>query len=812
MTVRRGNRSPAFWVSLLAVIGILGGEYAAGLGLSPRALCAALTTLAALAALVPRFQKSPTVIHSIILGLLCITIGATKITVDRGRTFVPSDTLFHRDEVLMGMIQEPPTVIGNRTKFNLAADLHMERGGPGRFPAAILVSVQPTRKDSAPLRLEYGMTVALRGRLARPVAGRNPGEFNERQYYEANGISLLMFVHGYAQVKILDSSGGWWFMRRVVVPARRGMLRIIDETVGAEEGEFLKGLLIGERSGISQEMREAFVNSGVAHILAVSGSNVAVVAAFLFALLEFLRLPKRVRVSIVAVGLLFYMMLTGNQPPVVRATIMALVFLLAGILQARSNVYNALGVSALIILGIDARQLFDVGFQLSFAAVLSIIYLYPKANDWISVVGDRTVWHRAAIWLVRLCAVSLVATLGTLPMTAIYFGKVSLIGVFANMVVIPATSASVVLGFVSILAGTMSSWIADVYARANTILLHWTLVVTNIAGSAPFATLDTVRFTLMDALPYYAALAVVFHSSEAAVSRKLLILLLVTFNIAVFLPSISPSESLKGKLRISFIDVGEGDAALVEFPRGKIVLIDAGPRAWNYDAGKRNVAPFLRRRGISAIDMLIITHLHDDHLGGAPIILKQFEVRQVVDNGQPDRSPIVDEYIRNREASQSAVETARAGICLDVEPGVRLYVLHPAPGFIERDTLHQEAKLNAGSLVLKLQYGSTGILFAGDAELEAEARLVSVYGDFLHSTVLKAGHHGSATSNSQEFLEAVRPEHAVISAGRNNKFRHPSERVVERFEQMGVHLIRTDDDGAAIFESDGNRLEQIRWH
>ena len=213
-------------------------------------------------------------------------------------------------------------------------------------------------------------------------------------------------------------------MRSIVAPVRRYLLASIDREVGGEEGEFLKGLLIGIRSGMSPALRQAFMNAGVTHVLAVSGSNVAVVVAFFFLLFELVRLPKWLRLLATTAALLFYMVLTGSQPPVVRATIMALVFMLGGILQKKSNAYNALGLSALIIIAIDARQIFDVGFQLSYGAVLSIVYLYPIANDWISRVGASSIIRRMIVWLLRLCAVSVVATLGTLPLTAIYWESI----------------------------------------------------------------------------------------------------------------------------------------------------------------------------------------------------------------------------------------------------------------------------------------------------------------------------------------------------------------------------------------------------
>jgi competence protein ComEC len=495
---------------------------------------------------------------------------------------------------------------------------------------------------------------------------------------------------------------------------------------------------------------------------------------------------------------------------VVRATITASIFLIASLVQVKSNPFNSLGVAALIILAIDARQLFDVGFQLSFVAVLSIVYLYPKMNAWISGRTSGGIVRKSIVWTLRVCAVSLAASLGTLPLTAVYFGKVSIIGLLANIFVIPAVGASVVLGFVTITVGLFSNWIASSYAAVNQLLLDCTLWLIRLAGDSSFAYVDTSRFLPIYALPFYAALLLLFNLSVRHVARRFLIIFLIMLNVAVFVPP-PIAVAVTGKLRVSFLDVGQGDAAVVELPDGKAIVIDAGPRTGNYDAGERIVAPFLRRRGVPRVDMLIMSHPHDDHLGGIPSVLEQFDVAEILESGQPVKSSTYRRYITDVRAEGCIVDTARSGMPILRIGNLELYVIFPTILFIDSDTTHRSPNLNNTSVVIRMQYRDVSLLFTGDAEMEAEGEMVSRYGDFLHCSLLKTGHHGSKTSSTEEFLDAVHPTYAVISVGRFNKFGHPSEDVISRLHALHAEIYRTDEEGAIIFESDGKTLSRIEW-
>jgi competence protein ComEC len=796
---------PAFKMGVLLAAGILTGRH---LPASSGCLILLVVLLAfgsiILVFLLTRRAGCPAWALSMLAAFICFVGGAAKISSDMKRAVCLPDSLC-RPAVLFGEIQDPAVVVNGRLRLAVRSEALRNGGNVQPFRTNLLVTLILSNHDSTTPQLDYGMSVMLRGMIEPPSAERNPGEFSPREYYVANGVSHLMTVRGPDQVIVLDSSGGSWLMRELIVPVRRGMLSLIDRTIDGEEGEFLKGLMIGDRSGISQATRQAFVNSGVAHVLAVSGSNVAVVAAIFMFAFELMRLQGKLRIIAVLVALLGYMVLTGNQPPVVRATIMAFVFFLARFFQHRSNAYNAMGISAIIILAIDARQMFDIGFQLSFGAVLSIIYFYPKTNAWISRLPGRRRWQRSILWLLRICAVSLVATLGTLPLTAVSFGRVSVIGIAANIIVIPAVELSVVLGFASACASLASSWLAESYAAVNGLILAWTLKIIKIAGNLSCAYVDTTTFVPVDALPYYIGLFVLFnHEGRTLVHGT--ILLLFSLNVAIFAPRGGASPMARGVMRVSFIDVGQGDAILAELPEGRAILVDAGPRSRQLDAGETVVTPFLKRRGVTTIDLLVISHGHIDHAGGVASVMRHFPVGHVVSIG--GLPPFLAELKKTGLRTHQWCDTIRAGMPLIELANARCYALYPL-------TRHARANADTVSdnrcIVFKLQYGDVSFLFTGDVDGSAEAEMVMVYGSFLHASLLKAGHHGSNTSSTPLFLSAVNPAAAVISVGRNNKFHHPSPLVVERLRALCGTPARTDEDGAVVYETDGKDLWRFNW-
>lgn len=752
----------------------------------------------------------------VIVVLLVVALGAVRVAVeDDAQIEIPLEVLSEHVTV-SGTVLDSYRESGTRTRFIVRADSLI--ASVCSLPLdgmRFLVTLTRQRKDSVVRALSYGQRVQLTGTAYRPPAERNPGEFNARAYYDAQGISYLMRVRGHSNLRHLEGVGENSLhdvlMRRVVLPLRSYVLRLFDETIGGEEGELLKGILIGERSGIPLSTRTAFVNSGIAHILAVSGSNVAVVYAFFMMLLGLCRVPRRSAILANVLILILYMLLTGSQPPIVRATVMAVVLLLAKLSGGKTNSLNALGSAALVILVYEPRQLFDVGFQFSFAAVLSIIYSYPQVNTLLARLSGAALWRKAVVLALQISVVTLAATLGTVPLTALYFGKVSVVGMFTNIVVLPLVGVSVSLGFASTLFGSVADTVAHAFGEINAVILRAILEIAAYSGSLPWAYVETFRFRPLHAFPFYLALLWMFHLSMKKYSRVFFLLLLCSLAVLPVAP-IHPLDSLpKDRLRVSFIDVGQGDAALVEFPGGSTMLIDAGMWSEDYDAGEHIVVPFLKRRNIDTIDWFVASHPHSDHIGGSRAMFEAFSVRCVIESGQPAFDPAYSRYVKAVQDEGAAVRKARARDSVLTVGGARIYFLYPTTEALTADSSDRYKNINNTSVVLKVLYGAVSFLFVGDLEREGEAALCRMFGEFLRSDVLKVGHHGSNTSTTQEFLDLARPRYAVVSVGRNNTFNHPATEVLDRMKAMGVDVLRTDEEGAVIFESDGTTLHRLEW-
>jgi competence protein ComEC len=746
---------------------------------------------------------------SIIAGFLILSCGGLKFAIDAPAPPSLPDPPFEKTVLVTGTVATPPEEGKGRITFVLLSDSCYAGGRGTSLHIRISVTVRRPKGEPDVCPVAYGMTLLLRGSISAPPAERNPGEFSLRRYYESMGIAGVLSVEGLTGIVIRDSSGGAWFLRECLYPVRASILRRAGEILPGSEGEFLKDLLLGERSGISGEMKDAFIDAGVAHVLAVSGYRVLVVAGMVMAALTLFRVPRRICPFIAAPALLFYMVLALGHPPVVRGTVMALVFILGGLVQRRTSSRNALGVAALLILALDSRQLFDAGFQLSFGAVLAILYFMPPIRDLIAGPGERGLILRSCGWVLRSILLSVIVSLGTLPITAACFGRVSLVGVLTNIAVVPATGAGMILGTLSLGAGLVSPVLGASYAAADGLLLHWTIRFSEFAASLPFASLETSRFGLWEAIPWYGAIGLATHWRDRRMAARFLSLFLAGLNALVFLrPDPDPS---RGVLRVSMIDVGQGDAILVEFPGGETLLVDTGPLTLAGDAGKKTVAPFLKRKGIGAIDMLVITHPDADHCGGAASIIRGFPVRRVIESDAGGQTAVYASYHAAALARGSPISLAWRGEKLSAAECARVYVLWPGRGRTASVKSSRRASSNNASIVFKLVYGHVSFLFTGDAEGDSETGLIRSFGSFLGSTVLKVAHHGSDSGTSQEFLDAVRPAVALVSVGLHNRFRHPSPPLLERLDGAGARVLRTDREGAIVLATDGRSVREISW-
>ena len=688
--------------------------------------------------------------------------------------------------------------------------LHIVGNGEShRVEGDASLAILARRGEKTKPRIVYGTILRFNAILESPTAERNPGEFSYRDYLALNHIYAVIRVRSYASVECVEQRTPSWLFASAVFPAKHFIQRVIDRTMKGDAANFLTGLLLGDRTNISPEIKNAFVNTGVVHVLAVSGSHVVLVVAILYSFCGLLRMPGRLTIVVTILGIFFYMLLTGSAPSIVRACLMAIVVLLAKLFQERTNVYNALGVSAVIILVYDPQQFFDVGCQLSFGAVFSMAYFFPKLNILIKKIPERWEEIKGINIVLQLFAVSLAAQIGTIPFTAHYFGRVSIVSLLANLVVVPLAGFNVTIGFASVLVSIFSGWAGSAINEVNALLIWFVLKFVMLANAVPYASILTPVFGLRESMFYGAAIAFLFSLGNVERTRRIL---LVATGMAVlcFCEEAIFSRSESGRvLRVTFVDVGQGDAALIECPAGEKILVDAGEKTLTHDAGEKTVVPYLRKRGIGYLDAVVVSHPDGDHLGGIPFVLRNIEVGRVIDADQAASSELYRDYAGILQSKKHSI--ARRGQRILQMSNLRLYILHPTEDFVDADSSDGFEGANNSSVVFKLLYGKKSFLFVGDAEIPVEKDLIHQYGDFLQSDILKVGHHGSRTSSSEEFLTVLKPQIAVVSVGKFNKFRHPSKSVLQRLKDHAIEIHRTDEEGAIWFESDGMSLRRVHW-
>ncbi|MDZ7359518.1 MAG: DNA internalization-related competence protein ComEC/Rec2 [candidate division KSB1 bacterium] len=691
--------------------------------------------------------------------------------------------------MLLGKVNDLPEHRHERWRFPLLVQRVRTAAGWNNVNGAVMVF-----SDSLG-EVEVGEQLLLRGFLRLADGSRNPGAFDYRAFLQAQDISAIFSCTDPAPLW-RDKPRPAYSWRRAIAQSRIWINEQLSRFSHGQSLTLLRGLLIGERDEISKEIIEAFQRTGLVHILAVSGSNVGFIVLIIFVALWLLRVPRRWHLIFFLIGIVFYMFLTGAQPPVVRASIMATVIIIGESLERQADIYNSLGVAAIILLLWQPLQLLQLGFQLSFVAVLGIAYLYrPLALLFRRLLAFRWLPIR---WTLSLLAVSFAAQLAILPFSLQAFGRLPVTAILGNLVIIPAAfiivAATTVACVFSFLEFGLQAFgaIADFASNAMIKFTQW-------LAEIPLAYVDGVYVSPWLLLFYIITLALFVEWRRSHLARRWLLLAgLIVLNIFVW----QGAWAAGAKLRVTFFDVGQGDAALLEFPHGHL-LIDAGPLQENYDAAERVLIPFLRTRGIRQLDAVVISHPHADHLGGLPVLLREVKIKKVFICGVETDSPLEQRCEKLADSLRAPVLTLRAGERLPDFAPAEIWVLHPCRGEFNFE------KLNDASIVIKVIFGQHAFLFPGDAEFESESHLLESAG-VLDSDVLKVGHHGSKSSSLPHFLSAVSPQWAVVSVGRWNNFGHPDPRVLARYDSLGIRLLRTDRDGAVIFETDGKVLKRIR--
>jgi len=700
---------------------------------------------------------------------------------------------------LWGKVKSVSLISNNKFKIILESDSLEVKNSISKLENNILCNI--SLKDKSKLLALFdvigiGNRVKIKGVLRKGRGERNPGEFDYYKYLQSKNISALFNVYNASDFSFTNREVD--IVANTILSVRKSISKLIGKYHNKQTGALLKGLLLADRSEIDFRTKESFINSGVIHVLAVSGLHVGFIV-LIFSFL-FSRVPPFPRIVFTLMGLVAFLIITNSPPSVFRATIMIFVMLLIFLSNRDYNSINALAIAALILLLINPSDLFNPGFQLSFSAVLSILIIYPILSQKIKTK------NKVLRYLLLFTAVSFSAQIGTLPFTLIYFNKLSVISILTNLFVIPLIGVIVGLAVVTLTVSISSSTVALYFASSNMLITDLMLSVIGIAGKYEYSHLFISNFSILDGILFYLFLFVVLLSSKMFQSIKafLLLLILVGFNLFFYLSLDNKELFPKNEFSLMLVDIGQGDGILLKFPNGETALIDAGNASFAFDNGERVIRPLLKRLGISKIDYGFITHVDSDHYKGFISLISNGLIKRIF-KPRIDTTLSKDvnlEYIISKSGSPLEYYSKSK---MDFG-NLSFYILNDTT-----NAIYNKLDMNNRSGIFKIVYGNNSFLLTGDAEYAAERFLIKEYGPFLDSDILKVGHHGSKSSSSQKFIDAVTPKIALISVGENNKFNHPSKIVIDRFNNKNVAIYRTDLEGAIILQSDGESINKIDW-
>ncbi len=644
--------------------------------------------------------------------------------------------------------------------------------------------------------IKVGNLIRFNGTIVKPRNRRNPGEFDYENYLNNKGIAGIINCYKYNEFKIVDNIETIYDQQ--IFEVRKNIDEKIKEIYPEKYADFLKGVLLADRSDIDYEIKSSFINSGVIHVLAVSGLHVGFISLIIFILLG--RLNIKLRYILTIFGIIIFLIINGGYPSVFRASIMAILFLISKLLGRSTNGFNSLSIAAFIILILNPTEIFNPGFLLSFSAVLSILIFYPLFKKQIYKWKINLTVRK----IILFASVSLAAQIGTLPFTIYYFNKLSIVSLFANIIVIPLLGIIVATGILSLLVGLIFLQVATIISQANIFIISFIIYFTNLLSTFGFSHVSIYSFSIYDGVIFYFTLTAIILIIRKTNSIKRIIFLISLVSIS-FLAFRLDNKSLlpKNELTIFSIDVGQGDSFLVKFPNSKIALIDAGSSSEFFDNGERVIYPLLKRLGIEKINYAFISHLDSDHFGGIIFLINEGIVDTVFRPRvkQNIKDAVFENYLLEKSLPHFYYNDSTFSI-----GKVQIYFMNDTTKLFNFGP-----DLNDQSGIIKITYENNSFLFTGDAGYKMENYLIENYGNKLKSDVLKVGHHGSKSSTSDKFLEMVNPKVALISVGQTNRFHHPSKKVIRKLKEKNIKIRRTDYEGAIILTSDGENVKSINW-
>jgi competence protein ComEC len=586
--------------------------------------------------------------------------------------------------------------------------------------------------------IELGDVVRISGKIFPPSRAKNPGSFDYAAYLERQKIHYI--VHA-VSVRVLARKTPPFYIL-LAQHLKESIISIIHTYLPSKEAGILIPMLIGEKSGLDTETKQEFNDAGVTHVLVVSGFNVAYVTTIFLFLFRLTGFSRRKAAPLTIPFILLYVILTGANPPVVRAGVMALFVIISLSLAREPLIYQSLAMAAMVILLFDPSALFSASFQLSFAATIGIIYLNPylmvpfkKMPRWIQSTAGN------------LFSVSLAAQLAVLPLIAYYFNKISVAGLLSNLFIVPLTGCITIAGLFLYFLHYISPLLASLAGTVNYYLLNLLLVIVHFFSKMPHATLPVATPSMIAIVLYYVVLIGIF-TVRKSVGMRYVMGIVMLLGIGYYGYS---RHTVKQRLSITFLSVGNGDAIHIRFPNGEDWMVDAGGQLGNYDIGKKALLPYFQSKGIRKIEKLIITHPHYSHYTGVGAIIDAIPVKSVLVSPGNSSEEEFEELMGRIKAKNIPCQTTWAG---DVFAVAQATVTVVSPDRVYSD-------LDSTAIVMTVGYKGHSVLLTSDMGSDAEATLLARKAPG-KVDVMQLPFHGNRVV-SEGFMKVVNPQYCVVS-------------------------------------------------
>ena len=675
------------------------------------------------------------------------------------------------------------------------------------------------------IELEYGDKILIKGEFVEPSEARNYGGFDYKEYLKS------IKIHGTIKadsIEILAKNSNnpiFTFANNINLKIKENINRLIPEKYSA----IFTGLILGDTSKVEEEVNDNFKIANISHVLAISGMHITYIVIGIELLLKRGIGKRRTRIITIVI-LVIYMFITGFSPSVVRASIMGIVMLISKLIHRKNDIWTSISLSLFILLIYNPFLILNVGLQLSYLGTIGIVCFNKNVYNFLRKLKIRNKKIRYKInrkfillmdKIKEMLSVTLSAQIVILPILLFNFNILGIYFFISNILVSIIIGTIIIVGFVCILISFISIEIAKILSIFMSVGIQILISISEISH-LPFSKIYIPTPKVWQIVIYYICVIVInriyiaFNLKEPDFTsiriRNLVALLKFKFRqnrnkvlkvLIVFVSLLFILNTIPEKLKIHFVDIGQGDCTFITTPQNKTILIDGGgSMSEEYDVGKSTLLPYILDRGYTKLDYVFISHFDQDHVGGILTILEELRVGQVYISKQEQESENYQKFLKIVKDKKIQVKVLKQGDCLKIEKNLYIDILWP----IEEQI--QENVLNNNAMVMKLRYGKFSMLFTGDIEAIAEEKILDFYKEkgesILKSDVLKVAHHGSKTSSTENFIKEVQPKDAIIGVGKDNLFGHPSMEVIERLKKSKIKIYRTDENGEVTIYTSGS--------